>query len=43
MGLLNRPPKIHKSDKNFALVQSVDLCFPFKKRKEKCQFLPDFD
>lgn len=25
MGHLNRPPKMHKSDQKFALVQSVDL------------------
>lgn len=43
MGHLNRPPKMHKSDQKFALVQSVDLCFPLKKNKEKYQFLPDFD
>lgn len=43
MGHLNRPPKMHKSDEKFALVQSVDLCFPLKKSKEKYQFLPDFD
>lgn len=38
MGHLNRPPKMHKSDQKFALVQSVDLCFPLKKVKKNINF-----